>query len=326
MESIKVKQYKNDPKSFFTYLGSARVKEIAFQNTESPDLKLLDIVFETDLEDHHPAEFLIRLETPMAEVRSLLKKLIQAIKYPVPHPWDEDKFDKAVTGKTVRERNEERIKNMAVPEGLEKCPTCGEYKGKAKCKDLNWDGNFQQEKNEKSEDLLEFTCWCESILCSKCGKGRIRRPNSNHYIEETNSLAHTPLLITWGGCSECKRQRKQERSQERKERIRKRKEEFKEAETHHPDPTFAPRDSFGGMRPSSCVGPHWVRAYGLPRFYAMLDKLDTAGQYEKYVAYFKELWERRKATPPAECDPAIISKIDAFTDNLRATKGGIFGE
>ena len=57
MESIKVKQYKNDSKSFFTYLGSARAKEIAFQHTENPDLKLLDIVFETVLDDHRPAEF-----------------------------------------------------------------------------------------------------------------------------------------------------------------------------------------------------------------------------------------------------------------------------
>lgn len=112
MESIKVKQYKNDPKSFFTYLGSARAKEIAFQHTENPDLKLLDIIFETALEDHHSAEFLIRLETSMTEVRSLLKKLTQAIERPMPHPWDEDKFDKAVTGKSTRECNEELLKKL----------------------------------------------------------------------------------------------------------------------------------------------------------------------------------------------------------------------
>jgi hypothetical protein len=34
MESIKVRQYKNDPRSFFTHLGSARAKEVAFQHTE----------------------------------------------------------------------------------------------------------------------------------------------------------------------------------------------------------------------------------------------------------------------------------------------------
>jgi hypothetical protein len=113
MESIKVRQYKNDPRSFFTYLGSARGKEIAFQHTENPDVKLLDIVFEVALDDHRPAEFLIRLETPMTEVRDLLNRLIQAIEHPMPHPWDEDKFDRAVTGKTIRERNEELLRRFS---------------------------------------------------------------------------------------------------------------------------------------------------------------------------------------------------------------------
>jgi hypothetical protein len=117
VESIKVKQYKKDPKSFFTYLGSARAKEIAFQHTESRDLKLLDIVFEVALDDQSPAEFLIRLETPMAEVGNLLNKLVQAIEHPMPHPWDEDKFDRAVTGKTVRERNEELLRKFTLSGG-----------------------------------------------------------------------------------------------------------------------------------------------------------------------------------------------------------------
>jgi hypothetical protein len=112
MDSIKVGQYKNDPRSFFTYLGSARAKEIAFQPTESPDLKLLDIVFEIVLDDQRPAEFLIRLETPMSEMRTLLNKLGQALKHPKQHPWDEDKFDRAVTGRTIRERNEELLRGF----------------------------------------------------------------------------------------------------------------------------------------------------------------------------------------------------------------------
>ncbi|MGO9613912.1 MAG: hypothetical protein ACLPX5_12870 [Dissulfurispiraceae bacterium] len=101
MESITVDQYINDPRSFFTYLGSARVKEIAFQHTENPDHKLLDIVFEILLDDHHPAEFLIRLETHMTEVQNMLNKLAQAIEHPMPHPWDEDKFEKAVIGEIL---------------------------------------------------------------------------------------------------------------------------------------------------------------------------------------------------------------------------------
>jgi hypothetical protein len=49
----------------------------------------------------------------MTEVRDLLNKLIQAIEHPMPHPWDEDKFDRAVTGKTIRERNEELLRRFS---------------------------------------------------------------------------------------------------------------------------------------------------------------------------------------------------------------------
>jgi hypothetical protein len=114
MDAIKVKQYKNDPRSFFTYLGPARAKEITFQHTENPDFKLLDIVFEIVLDDQLPAEFLIRLETSMTEVRTIINKLVQAIDHPMPHPWYEDKFDRALTGMTNRERNEDLLKKYGL--------------------------------------------------------------------------------------------------------------------------------------------------------------------------------------------------------------------
>lgn len=107
MAAIEVKKYKNDPKSFYSYLWQAKVKEISFQHTGPSNLKLLDIVFESTGDDSIPAELLIRLETPMSEINAFLNKLIEAIDHPKPHPWDEDLFDKAVTGKTVRELNEE---------------------------------------------------------------------------------------------------------------------------------------------------------------------------------------------------------------------------
>lgn len=55
---------------------------------------MLDIIFEVVLNGQRHAEFLIRLETPMAEVRSLLNKLVRAIEHPMPHPWDANKFDR----------------------------------------------------------------------------------------------------------------------------------------------------------------------------------------------------------------------------------------
>ena len=110
MKSIEVKQYKDDPQSLYSYLGQAGIKAVTFQHTEDPKLKLLDIAFEIRLDSKLPAEFLIRIETPMSEINALLEKLTQAIKNPKPHPYDEDLFDRAVTGKTLRKRNEELVK------------------------------------------------------------------------------------------------------------------------------------------------------------------------------------------------------------------------
>lgn len=110
MEAITTEPYKNDLKSFFTYLGKARIKAVTFQHTEERDQKLLDIVFEIPLKDGHLSEFLVRLETKMTEVNNLIYKLTEAVKNPKPHPWNEDLFQKAVTGTTNKEVNEELMR------------------------------------------------------------------------------------------------------------------------------------------------------------------------------------------------------------------------
>ena len=208
---------------------------------------------------------------------------------------------------------------MAIPEGLEKCPKCGEYKGKAKTKDLNWEGSGDRERNEKSEELLSFICWCDSVLCPQCGKGRIRRPVSNRYIEAENRLSHAPYFIAMGGCSACKEKHEQEEIARREEH----KPEM--TETHYPGLTFASIGPFQGRRPNSCMAPQWVQTYGLSKLREMLVRLGVKPeQHDIYESYFRELWERRKATPPVECDPHVLREVDAFTDKLRATKRGIF--
>jgi hypothetical protein len=102
MKQIKVGHNKIDSRSRYVYLGSATAKAVEMQPTET-NLRLLDIVFEVPLEEQEPCEFLIRVETSSMEVLAFLEKLRYAIDHPLPHPWENDLFDKAVTGKTFRE-------------------------------------------------------------------------------------------------------------------------------------------------------------------------------------------------------------------------------
>ncbi|MBM4287911.1 MAG: hypothetical protein FJ135_07140 [Deltaproteobacteria bacterium] len=98
MEPIYVGKYKDDPNYWCSYLGRARIKEIIFQHTET-NLTLLDILFEITDEDGHPAEFLIRLETPITEIDAFLNKLREAIDHPKPHPYHPDLFYEAISRK-----------------------------------------------------------------------------------------------------------------------------------------------------------------------------------------------------------------------------------
>ncbi len=93
-----------------------------------------------------------------------------------------------------------------IPEGLYRCKQCGEYKGEAMKKDLNWEGGLNEEA-EKNEEYINVSCLCDGILCHKCKKNKIRRPISNSYDEESNSIWHTPYFSAQFGCVECREKR-----------------------------------------------------------------------------------------------------------------------
>jgi len=71
-----------------------------------------------------------------------------------------------------------------------------------------------------------------------------------------------------------------------------------------------------------------VIQYGLPRLKQMLSEYNIPSHhYQLYESYFKELWEGRKATEPSTmCHPYILMKVEEFTEKLRDTKRGIFGQ
>lgn len=95
------------------------------------------------------------------------------------------------------------MEEFKIPAGLYKCDTCGEYKGKVKTKDLNWDYSFNKEELEKSDELFTLSCLCDGILCPRCKKNKIHRPISNSYKPWTNGIGHWPWFTGWMSCKEC---------------------------------------------------------------------------------------------------------------------------
>ncbi len=82
-----------------------------------------------------------------------------------------------------------------IPQGLTRCPACGELTGTFLYKD-QW-----------GEEFTPVRCICEGILCRGCGKNKIRRPTSNHYDEETGRVWHTPYFAVVSPCDACRARR-----------------------------------------------------------------------------------------------------------------------
>ena len=133
----------------------------------------------------------------------------------------------------------------SVPEGLEKCMICGEYKGRVKSRNLNWDNVPFKEQYKISEEQIRVSCWCDSIVCPHCGKGTIRRPATNYYVAQDNRIVHVPYFRSSFGCRECgfitKKPKSVTESVSGQKVIR---------------PRFAYSRPLGG-HPSHCVAPNW---------------------------------------------------------------------
>jgi hypothetical protein len=93
---------------------------------------------------------------------------------------------------------------MAIPKGLTKCKICGQFNGKVKERNLNWDVYFAQKDKESSDKYLAVSCLCDGILCPKCKRNKIPRPISNSYDEESNQVWHNPAFMGMAMCSECR--------------------------------------------------------------------------------------------------------------------------
>jgi hypothetical protein len=86
---------------------------------------------------------------------------------------------------------------MAVPDGLERCPVCDEYRGACVV-----DTVFNRGAK------VQVACLCDGIVCPRCGVNQMHRPISNRYDEVERKVLHVPYFMGWAGCKECRRARK----------------------------------------------------------------------------------------------------------------------
>lgn len=80
------------------------------------------------------------------------------------------------------------------PEGLTRCPVCGELRGRAL---------FPDPPHHKTFSEATASCWCDGLLCGTCGKGRIHRPISNYYDERSGRLISVPYFRALAPCPRC---------------------------------------------------------------------------------------------------------------------------
>lgn len=109
---------------------------------------------------------------------------------------------------------------IRIPEGIQQCATCGEYRGRCKARDLHHGYSTEdlagippryakaisegsENMRPPDEKIIEVSCLCDGIVCPQCKKGRMHRPISNTYDPVRNEVWHFPHLYYLRGCDAC---------------------------------------------------------------------------------------------------------------------------
>lgn len=141
---------------------------------------------------------------------------------------------------------------IRIPEGIQQCATCGEYRGRCKARDLSHGYSAEdlagippryakvivegsENMRPPDEKIIEVSCLCDGIVCPQCKKGRMHRPLSNTYDPVRNEVWHFPHLYYLRGCDACAAERRAQDAEEKaraevSERERQRAEARKQAE------------------------------------------------------------------------------------------------
>jgi hypothetical protein len=81
-----------------------------------------------------------------------------------------------------------------LPRGLYRCENCGAIRGVTRVR--AYDGIHMVE--------LKSVCFCEGLVCRKCGRRRIRRPITDYYDPADGRWIHVPYFAAqFGLCRKC---------------------------------------------------------------------------------------------------------------------------
>jgi hypothetical protein len=78
------------------------------------------------------------------------------------------------------------------PQRLVRCEVCGELRGTGLLPDV-----------PAGATAVTLVCLCDGLVCRHCGEGRIHRPISSHYDDETGTVWHTPSFMYLARCRAC---------------------------------------------------------------------------------------------------------------------------
>jgi hypothetical protein len=81
-----------------------------------------------------------------------------------------------------------------IPDGLTRCPVCGELRGRAM---------FPDPPDGATSSEATASCLCDGLVCGACDRGHIHRPISNYYDEASGKLIHVPYFMGLRRCPEC---------------------------------------------------------------------------------------------------------------------------
>lgn len=118
---------------------------------------------------------------------------------------------------------------IRIPEGIEQCATCGEYRGRCRRGDLKRGYSAEDLAGIPARDakvitegadlmrppdeaIVEVSCLCDGIVCPQCKKGRMHRPISNYYDAKSNDVWHFPWFYGYRGCDACAAKRHEEQA------------------------------------------------------------------------------------------------------------------
>lgn len=91
-----------------------------------------------------------------------------------------------------------RLADEKLPEGLYLCRECGAVRGETRELPDDW---IPDEEGETATS----TCFCEGLICSRCGRRRRRRPISDYYDPADRRWWHVPSFAAHSRvCNDCR--------------------------------------------------------------------------------------------------------------------------